>query len=161
MGALKDIKCQLISTVQSQMGDLSNVDAVELGEVIDMIKDIAECEYYCEITNAMKGGNDEDYDYYDDVMPYTSRNRYGYMSSTRNKTYPKDRESYYYDDLEGRSPAIRRVYMQTKDQNLKMRELENYMRELSSDITEMIEGATEEEKQVLRQKLTNLSTMIK
>ena len=39
-----------------QMGDLKNVDAKELGEAIDMIKDLSEAIYYCTITEAM---NDE------------------------------------------------------------------------------------------------------
>jgi len=36
------------------MGDLKCVDAKELGEVIDMIKDLSEAVYYCEIYNQMK-----------------------------------------------------------------------------------------------------------
>ena len=53
MERLKTIKNQLISEVQTQMSDLKCVDAKELGEVIDMIKDIAQTEYYCEIYKQM------------------------------------------------------------------------------------------------------------
>jgi hypothetical protein len=42
-----------------------------------------------------------------------------------------------------------------------MQELEDYVHELTNDIIEMIEDATPEEKQLLRQKITTLSTKIK
>ena len=41
-----------------------------------------------------------------------------------------------------------------------MRELENYIKELSEDITEMIEGASQEEKQILSQKLSILASKV-
>jgi hypothetical protein len=37
------------------MSNLQQVDAKELGEVIDMVKDIEEAIYYCTITEAMSG----------------------------------------------------------------------------------------------------------
>ena len=45
--ALKMMKEQLMSCVQGQLGDISKVDAHELGEAVDMIKDLAEAIYYC------------------------------------------------------------------------------------------------------------------
>lgn len=50
---LHDIKDKLLSCVEEQMHDLTNVDAEELGEVIDMIKDMEEAIYYCTIVEAM------------------------------------------------------------------------------------------------------------
>jgi hypothetical protein len=38
----------------------------------------------------------------------------------------------------------------TKDKTHQMKELENYMQELSTDLTEMIEDASPEEKQMLQ-----------
>ena len=55
---LKTIKDQLIAQVQAQMGDLKCVDAKELGEVVDMIKDLAEAVYYCEIYDQMKSSEE-------------------------------------------------------------------------------------------------------
>ena len=55
MERLKNIKNSLISCVESQMGDLRNADAQELGEVIDMVKDMEEAIYYCTITKAIMG----------------------------------------------------------------------------------------------------------
>lgn len=51
---LKMMKEQLMSCVQGQLGDISKVDAHELGEAVDMIKDLAEAIYYCTITESME-----------------------------------------------------------------------------------------------------------
>jgi hypothetical protein len=51
---LKTMKEQLMSCVQGQLGDLSKVDAQELGEAVDMIKDLSEAIYYCTITESME-----------------------------------------------------------------------------------------------------------
>lgn len=40
------------------MSDLKCVDAKELGEVVDMIKDLAEAVYYCEIYDQMKNSEE-------------------------------------------------------------------------------------------------------
>lgn len=39
--------------------DISKINAHELGEVIDCLKDIYQCEYYCEVIHAMKNKDDE------------------------------------------------------------------------------------------------------
>ena len=53
MERLKNMKESLINCVQSQMSHLYETDTEELGEAIDMIKDISEAIYYCTITEAM------------------------------------------------------------------------------------------------------------
>ena len=70
------------------------------------------------------------------------------------------------DPKEGRSPMYRAMYMTSKsmngaDSSKNMKELEDYVHELTEDIMEMIEGASPEEKQILRQKISTLSTKIK
>ena len=42
MKQLEELKERLISEVQHNMNNLSNVDTKEMGEVIDMIKDLSE-----------------------------------------------------------------------------------------------------------------------
>lgn len=73
------------------------------------------------------------------------------------------------DGREGRSGMSRRSYMQTKEMHpdnsqeskqAKMKELEKYMGELSGDITEMIAGASNEEKTMLKAKLQTLMQKI-
>lgn len=51
---LKTMKDQLMACTQAQLGDISSVDAHELSEAVDMIKDLAEAIYYCTITEAME-----------------------------------------------------------------------------------------------------------
>ena len=53
MEQLKAMKEQLTSIVQGQLAHIDSVDTKELGEAVDMIKDLAEAIYYCRITEAM------------------------------------------------------------------------------------------------------------
>ena len=195
MDRLKTMKESLISCVQSQIsGNLNNVDTTELGDAIDMIKDLEEAIYYCTITKAMEEGDkekkeghhqqpmyypyyrdmDRDYGrlYYDDI--YYGGRRYmdggnstsaGGMGNGGRSSYTEKYPVEMRDYREGRSPIMRKSYMESKemhkDTKTKMHELEKYMQELTEDIVEMIEGATPEEKQVLQQKLTTLSGKIK
>ena len=69
------------------------------------------------------------------------------------------------DGKEGRSGQSRRSYLETKemhkgntqqDKDMKLKELDKYMNELSSDISEMIHDSSNEEKTMLKQKLNGL-----
>jgi hypothetical protein len=59
MERLKHIKNTLIDTAMAHMSDLRTVDTHELGEVIDMIKDMEEAIYYCHISKAMERDEEE------------------------------------------------------------------------------------------------------
>ena len=55
MERLKHIKHKLVELVEAEMEEhLEAIDTEELGEVIDMIKDLAEAIYYCTVTEAME-----------------------------------------------------------------------------------------------------------
>lgn len=54
MERLKAMKERLINCVEGQLNDIQNVDAEELGEVVDMIKDLEETIYYCTVVEAME-----------------------------------------------------------------------------------------------------------
>ena len=81
------------------------------------------------------------------------------------KGYEEGKRTIQRDYREGRSGRNRRTYIETKEtkdnspesKQMKMRELEKYMNELSSDITEMIGDASQEEKNLLKNKLQILS----
>ena len=81
MEQLKTIKQCLVSAVQTQLGDLKKTDAKELGEVIDMIKDLEEAMYYCSITEAMEKSAEEkeqsnmNVNYYMEPMYYRGQPR--------------------------------------------------------------------------------------
>ena len=197
---LKTMKEQLMNCVQGQLGDLSKVDTHELGEAIDMIKDLAEAIYYCTITDSMKKSEDTkkesstniNYyttpmtsDMYYDPWRHSERNK-GYMyypgtgtegglrGNTATNTEAGNKNAMYYtepyykemtrDPREGRAYLRRRTYMEGKerhnDTNSQLRELEAYLQELSSDITEMIKDASPEERSTLRQKMTTLASKI-
>ena len=55
MERLKHMKESLMNCVQGQMSHLDTVDTKELGEAIDMLKDLEEAMYYCTIIKAMEG----------------------------------------------------------------------------------------------------------
>jgi len=66
------------------MSHLDTVDVKELGEAIDMIKDLSEAIYYCTITEAMeeKSGEDKEkinnntYYYYERPLEYSNGRMY-------------------------------------------------------------------------------------
>ena len=169
LGCMKE---QLISCVENELGHLETVDAKELGEVIDMIKDIAETEYYCSIVEAMEGKeNPKHRERYEGKMYYPgSRGMHEdapHMSGVGGPMwheYPLVPDFGMKDYREGRSGSTRKMYMEHKElhqpKEVKMKELEKYMHELSTDITEMISDASPEEKQLLKQKLTTLATKL-
>ena len=278
MEKLKQMKEALIGCVQGQIyGNMDKVDAKELGEAVDMIKDLAETIYFCTITEAMEkeekeakeGGKGQHgmmyynqrmmpmynypMEYYDPrlrerYMPNSAYAMYaqggggggssgggsgsggssgggsgsgssggggggggsrnaqgdgGYNASERgnnargggsrgyregmmpmDEPWPIMYEDMMYargegggggnrnyppmemlkDPREGRSGERRKMYMESKnskDKGTQMKELENYMQELSQDLTEMIQDASPEEKQLLQQKIAMLASKIK
>ena len=63
MERLKHVKDTLLCAVESQLGDLEHVNAEELGEVVDMVKDMEEAMYYCSIVKAMEERKEEEKEY--------------------------------------------------------------------------------------------------
>lgn len=198
MHRLKHMKEALVAQVENQMSNLSEVDTHELGEVIDMIKDLEEAIYYCSITKAMEEKEEEkkvEHHYYTTYIPERDIDRdewgrmyYPRMRDSQGRYLPEGRDgtrdgggrrdyvefpALYHereipiglrDEREGRSPITRRMYMESKelhkDKTTKLKELEQYMKELSEDIVEMISDATPEERQLLEKKVAALSTKI-
>jgi hypothetical protein len=223
MEQLKSMKHKLTECVEKQInGNLEYTNAQELGEAVDMIKDLSEAIYYCTITEAMEakdhtkqsnhypaahyygdqmtrnypsdymysdypmmyanggqGGNSSSY--YTPVMYATDGSRQS-MGESRNyipmmyasnggstSSYMYHSPEYMYPpyaehEYDGRSPMLRRRYMDGKrynDKQSQMQELEKYTQELASDITDMIKDASPEEKTLLQQKISMLATKIK
>ena len=172
---LKWMKDSLICVVENELCNLGEVDTKELGEAIDMIKDLEEAIYYATVTEAMnKPGKewemkksdhhqniDDDRMYYGYPM-YADSGRPNSGNGTNGTNNGGGRM--YYDEDAGRSPMSRKMYMEAKHMNrdkaTQLRELEKYMQELSQDITEMIADASPEEKQYLEKKITALASKI-
>lgn len=224
---IKNIHCiieKLAETTKVELDKgIENVDTKEMGEVADIIKDLAEAEYYAKISKAMDEAEyGEDYDYmgaydeherkgyrgqrrdsrgrymsrrgyeqpmmydWDDMeyqrdmdrpigrMGYSGSSMGGNNTSNSNMGYSESnggqyssrmqREGMQRDSREGRSGQMRRGYMEAKekgaDKQQKMKELEDYMKELSSDVTEMIGDASPEEKSMLKNKMQVLMQKI-
>ncbi len=221
MERLKQMKETLMNSVQGQLGNLDRVDAKELGEAVDMIKDLSEAIYYCTIAKEMEECKEEkkimdkmEHKFQAQQMPQQVHQHY-YPNPVYEKPYYRDMDRdygrMYYDGMggngngnngsdgnnargggsrgfrepeyfmpiegfpqypreirdvrEGRSPMNRRSYMESKEMHkgkeVEMRELEKYMQELSTDITDMIKEASPEEKQMLQQKLALLASKVK
>ena len=84
----------------------------------------------------------------------------GNSSQYSEREYPYE----FRDYREGRSPHSRRMYMESKeshqDKATQMRELEKYMQELTQDVVEMVEGASQEEKQYLSKRVSALANKL-
>ena len=198
------------------------INTCELGAVVDMIKDLAEAEYYAYIAKEMKEvaeeeeseekymlkslkdeyGEDDGKRYYDmwryksgrfapkgrgtrrgyEEPPYYHMNPDMYREHTPEYYRDMDRmdgKMYYTetgnmnntssanmrDSREGRSGVGRRNYMETKemhkantpeDKQAKMRELENYAKELTEDVVDMVADMSAEEKNLLKTKMQTL-----
>lgn len=170
---LKYMKESLMCAVESQLGCLDEVDTCELGEVIDMVKDLEEAIYYATITEAMNHPEEtwNDRMYYSEPKMgsrHARGNHYptrGYRDDTAETDYDDDYDlGERHDERDGRSYNSRRMYMEAKemkkDKASQLRELEKYMQELSQDITEMISDASVEEKSYLEKKISALATKI-
>ena len=217
MERLKHIKETLLGCIEGQMSHLDTVDTEELGDVVDMVKDLEEAIYYCTITKAMgekeksgNGGGEKEYHYYTEYryperdmdrengrmyynmmpMTYTDQGRMYYnggsgssssgggsgsggnssssggsgSSSGGSRNYSEYEYPMMRDSREGRSPMSRKTYMESKEMHqpktTQMKELEKYLQELSSDIVEMIQDASPEEKTFMEKKISALATKI-
>ena len=140
MKKLKHMKNCLKDIVMCQMADLKNVDTKELGEAMDMIKDLYEAMYYCAITEAME-------------------DKKHYEHGEGDEHEPEIR-----DPKEGRSYMSRRLYLESKemgrDKLSSIQDLDHYVSELTDDIMEMIENSSMEEKQLLQKKLNMLAQKV-
>lgn len=173
MEQLKNIKQCLVSLVQTQLGDLKKTDAKELGEVVDMIKDLEEAMYYCSITKAMEETKEKqpqnNINYYMEPKRYYDGGSNGSRMYTPYMEYAPYMMAAHYknenddNNMMTHSYTSRRMYMENKhnaDHNKATKELEHFFSDLASEINEMIEDSSLEDKQLLVTKLTWLANKI-
>lgn len=184
---------------------IENVDACEMGQVMDMLKDLAEAMYYRTLTKAMDESEDDEimemFDRYGDGRRFYDHYRYadgrfapkGRGSYRRGYEGPywrmtpemyKDMQEYrdmdrntgrmYYTEpsmtmSESNYDRAKRNYTETKelhrantpqDKEAKMRGLEDYFKEISSDITGLLSDMTPEERNMLKSKISALATKL-
>lgn len=163
---LERMKATLLCAIEEQLWNLEEVDTAELGEAIDMLKDLEEAIYYSTVTEAMHGTD------WSGEME-TKKGDHHKGDSRMYYMGPKWAESGYenkemgmdgWDEKEGKSHISRRMYMEAKesksDKTTQLRELEKYMQELSQDIVDMIADASPEEKQYLEKKISALAAKV-
>ena len=91
MYQLKQMKEKLINAIETQInGNLEYANTEELGEAVDMVKDLSEAIYYCTITEAM-----EEKSQYDQGSHYPTTHYYG--DTGMMKKYPNDSYPGYRD----------------------------------------------------------------
>lgn len=199
---------------------IENIDTCEMGQVVDMIKDLNEAEYKAVIVKSMKEADEEEKEYdkellrtlkaeygeeggrrYYDAYRYKTSGRFapkgkgsymprrGYEEPPYYHMYPEyderermrdidrnDRGKMYYSEpimsssmKESNYDRAKRNYTETKelhkgntqeDKEHKMKSLDGYMKELSTDITHLLGDMTAEEKNLLRTKLSTLVSKI-
>jgi hypothetical protein len=128
MERLKHMKESLMCCLEAQMGHLESVDAKEMGEVVDMVKDLEEAMYYHAITKAMeekeKSGDQHHYTEYRDMdrpngRMYYSESPNGNMGTSAENTNSRNYMEWDYpsmrDRREGRSHMSRKTYMEAKE----------------------------------------------
>ena len=164
---IKRMKENLMSCIENQLCNIQEADAEELGEAIDMLKDMEEALYYSTITEAMEGKKSHETEQmYMRPYPMYARDNGGRSMSSSNT----GSSSYYSEPMmmrdprEGRSPESRRMYLEAKhgglDKSMQLKELEKYMQELTNDMVDLIQEASPEEKQYLEKKIAGLATKI-
>ena len=148
---LKWMEEALADTIEMQFCNLDTVCTKELGEAVDMIKDLEKAIYYRTITEAMNA-----------EKAATAHSWKMEESYDRSMDEMKIKEEW--DEWLGHSPHGRKRYLEArehgKDKATQLRELEKYVHELSSDIVIMIDDASVEEKAYLEKKITALAAKI-
>ena len=142
---------KLVDCIEPQFDDLCEVDCCELGEAVDILKDLEETLYFHTITEAMKGEGA----YGDWPEEYKKKDLHH-----NDEGHVITHEEHVCDS---RSCKNRRMYLEarhTKDKATQLRELEKYMQELTSDMVEMIQEASPEEKQYLEKKISALASKV-
>lgn len=147
---LKWMEEALVDVIEMQFCNLDTVCTKELGEAVDIIKDLEEAMYYHTITEAMK------------------TEKSSHNLSWKEKSYDCEMEDMMvkeeWDEWLGHSPHGRKRYLEAKehgkDKATQLRELEKYVQELSSDVVDMINDASPEEKAYLEKKMTALAAKI-
>ena len=103
----------LICAVEEQMEDLENICTKELGEVIDMIKDLSEAIYYDAVTEAMLHVDELDSSAIKGATDHYSWTAKGVGN------WEKEKSSTHTEDLkEGKSYHSRRTYIEAKESHL-------------------------------------------
>lgn len=210
----KMIECLTEKTLCELDKGVENVSTEEMGEAVDMIKDLCEAEYKAVIVKSMKKADEEEEEYNKELLRalkdeygeeggrrYYDEYRYangrfapkgrgirrGYIEppyyhmpvNYNDMEYMRDMDKsqgkmYYSEPIaphvsESNYDRAKRHYTETKeihkgtsteDKEHKMKALDMYIRELSGDISELLNDMTPDERNLLRTKMSNLASKL-
>lgn len=146
MHRIKKMKEKLIEEAQNRMDNLDGGSIEQMGQIIDMIKDLSEAEkacleaeYYDSVIDAMDGDGRYGYDDRGD-----SGNRQGY------------RESYMMDDRNDRMGYRDSKGRYARNPNRRRMRRSGYSEESIENLRQMMEDADPERKRQLKQDLEEL-----
>lgn len=210
----KMIECLAEKTLCELDKGVENVNTEEMGEAVDMIKDLCEAEYKAVIVKSMKKADEEEEEYNKELLRalkdeygeeggrrYYDEYRYAngrfapkgrgirrgyteppyyhmplnYNDMEYMRDMDKSRGKMYYSEpiaphvSESNYDRAKRHYTETKemhkgasteDKEHKMKALDMYIRELSGDISELLNDMTPDERNLLRTKMSNLASKL-
>lgn len=148
---MKEIKHDLIDAAKAEWAKgIENVNTEELGEVVDMIKDLAEACYYCSVTDAMDEYEPMGYDrwrYASGRFAPKGRGTYGYTPehdsmmdtpetrdmTARNMNARNIRYGYHKDDFDDTMNAMGDIWADADE------ELKNRMKKSVKDLLYQME----------------------
>ena len=109
---------KLANCIEPQFDMLEEIDCCELGQAVDILKDLEETLYYHTVTEAMKGEGA-----YGDWPETTAYNK--------KKDHHLTDDGLIHDECHGKSCMNRKAYLEAKhankDKATQLRELEKYM----------------------------------
>ena len=184
MMRMSQLEYQLLDMLEAETAKgLEAVDTKELGEAVDILKDLGEAKYYCSVVKAMEGYDDGPMGYnnrrymtsgryapkgrgsmgYDpmmewpaDPMGYTGE---AYMGGTENRSQNGSQGRMGYGNASERYQQARMGYQQsrTAENRRGMDEAVNdHMQEFSDSLREMWDDADRNQRMQMRNALTGL-----
>lgn len=145
MEKLKCIKHKLVDAVYNELSkDIHCINTEELGEAVDMIKDISKALYYCSVVEEME----------------ESKETMNYFFPVRELSPHK----FYYTEPWEKGHMMMEDYLKDKekhtDEKMAMEDLEKYLDQVTKEVTRMAEHANAEEKTLMHQKVSHLVTKL-
>lgn len=162
---------------------LEGVSAAEMGEVVDMVKDLAEAKYYCSVVKAMEESDPMGYSQNRDQHGRYAPMGYDPMDGTSRYGGVRASDSYAYDKMGGRmgygpSEGARNVYgaamgryhearmgyqhQSTADNRRMMEETaDEHMREVEDSIREIWEDADQRQRNKMKAALVSMANGLK
>ena len=146
MHRIKKMKEKLIEEAQNRMQNMDGGSIEQMGQIVDMIKDLSEAEKAC-----------LEAEYYDTVIDaMDGDDRYGYDDRSGSGNRQGYRESYMMDDRNDRMGYRDSKGRYARNPNRRRMRRSGYSEESIENLRQMMEDADPERKRQLKQDLEEL-----